>query len=58
MPLKKTLAAQGYERASKKIDIRNELVPVLIKIKEHIDLKQDLPESLYLLATMVKCSVN
>jgi len=55
--LEKTLAAQGYE-GFKKIDIRNELVPVLIKIKEHIDLKQDLPESLYLLATMVKCSVN
>ena len=59
--LEKTLAAQGKdikETGIKKIDIKNELVPVLIKIKENIDLKQDLPESLYLLSTMVKCSVN
>ena len=59
--LEKTLAAQGYdikETGIKKIDLKNELVPVLIKIKENIDLKQDLPESLYLLSTMVKCSVN
>lgn len=56
-----TLAAQGKdikETGIKKIDIKNELVPVLIKIRENIDLKQDLPESLYLLSTMVKCSVN
>ncbi len=55
--LKKTLAAQGYEDM-KEIDIKNELVPVLIKMKENVDLKQDFPESLYLLSTMVKCSVN
>ena len=59
--LEKTLAAQGKdikEIGIKEIDIKNELVPVLIKIRENIDLKQDLPESLYLLSTMVKCSVN
>jgi len=55
--LEKTLAAQGHEIA-RKIDIQNELVPVLIKMRENIDLKQDLPESLYLLSTMVKCSAN
>ena len=59
--LEKTLAARGKDikkAGIQKIDIKNELVPVLIKIKENIDLKQDLPESLYLLSTMVKCSVN
>lgn len=55
--LKKALAAQGYDDI-KEIDIRNELVPVLIKLKDSIDLKKDLPESLYLLSSMVKCSVN
>jgi hypothetical protein len=55
--LKKTLAAQGYEYI-KDIHIKNELVPVLIKMNENSDLKQDLPESLYLLSTMVKCSEN
>ncbi len=52
--LKKALAAQGYEGV-RKVDVRDELVPVLIKLKENIDVKQDLPESLYLLSTMVKC---
>ncbi len=52
-----TLDAQGYD-ALKEIDIKNELIPVLIKMKENVDVKQDLPESLYLLSTMVKCSVN
>ncbi|MBW2707810.1 MAG: LysM peptidoglycan-binding domain-containing protein [Deltaproteobacteria bacterium] len=59
--LEKTLAAQGYdikETGIKEIDIKNELIPVLIKMKKDIDLKQDLPESLYLLSTMVKCSGN
>ena len=59
--LEKTLAAQGKdikEIGIKEIDIKNELVPILIKIQEDIDLKQDLPESLYLLSTMVKCSAN
>jgi len=55
--LKNTLEAQGYE-AIKEIDIKDELIPVLIKMKEIIDVKQDLPESLYLLSTMVKCSLN
>ncbi|MCG6878050.1 MAG: LysM peptidoglycan-binding domain-containing protein [Deltaproteobacteria bacterium] len=54
---KKALAAQGYDDI-KEIDIRNELVPVLIKLKDRIDLKKDLPESLYLLSNMVKCSVK
>jgi hypothetical protein len=59
--LKKTLAARGIEidgTGIKEIDFNNGLVPALIKIRENIDLKQDLPESLYLLSTMVKCSVN
>ena len=55
--LKKALAAQGHDDM-KEIDIRNELVPVLIKLKDSIDLKMDLPESLYLLSSMVKCSAN
>ena len=55
--LKKALAAQGHDDI-KEIDIRNELVPVLIKLKDSIDIKMDLPESLYLLSSMVKCSVN
>ena len=61
LELEKTLAAQGKDikkSGIKEIDIKNELVPVLIKIKENIDLRQDLPESLYLLSTMVKCSIN
>ena len=59
--LEKTLAAQGIDIKAlgiKEIDIKNELVPTLIKIRENVDLKQDLPESLYLLSTMVKCSPN
>ena len=59
--LEKTLAARGKdikELGIKEIDIKNELVPILIKVKENINLKQDLPESLYLLSTMVKCSSN
>ena len=59
--LEKTLAARGKdikELGIKEIDIKNELVPILIKVKENINLKQDLPESLYLLSTMVKCSAN
>jgi hypothetical protein len=59
--LEKTLAAQGIDINAlgiKEIDIKNELVPALIKIRENVDLKQDLPESLYLLSTMVKCSPN
>ncbi|OQY45849.1 MAG: hypothetical protein B6240_08125 [Desulfobacteraceae bacterium 4572_87] len=59
--LETTLAARGkdiHKTGIQKIDIKNELVPVLIKIRENIDLKQDLPESLYLLSTMVKCSNN
>jgi len=55
--LKETLAAQGYENV-KDIHIKDELIPVLIKMKENNDLKQDLPESLDLLSTMVKCSGN
>lgn len=59
--LEKILAARGKdieETGIKEIDIKNELVPILITIKEDISLKQDLPESLYLLSTMVKCSAN
>ena len=55
--LKKTLTAQGHERV-KKIDIQNELMPILIKIREMTNFKKDLPESLYLLSTMMKCSVK
>ena len=55
--LQETLAAQGYP-GIKTIDIENELVPVLAKIRQHADLRQDLPESLYLLSSMVKCSAD
>ncbi len=55
--LERTLANQGYQGV-KEIDIQNELLPILMKIGQNIDLKQDLPESLYLLSTMVKCSIK
>ncbi len=55
--LKNTLADQGYQ-GIKEIDIQNELMPILMKIGQNIDLKKDLPESLYLLSTMVKCSTK
>jgi hypothetical protein len=55
--LEKALAAQGHNSV-KEIDIQNELVPILMKIRQNIDLKLDLSESLYLLSTMVKCSVK
>ena len=59
--LEKSLAARGKDIKGlgiKKIDIKNELIPILIKMKENIKLKLDLPESLYLLSTMSKCSGN
>jgi hypothetical protein len=59
--LEKTLAARGKdikEFGIKEIDIKNELVPILIKMKENNNSKQDLPESLYLLSTLSKCSEN
>jgi LysM domain len=59
--LEKSLAAQGKDIQAlgiREIDIQNELVPILIKMKENINFKQDLPESLYLLSTMTKCSEN
>jgi hypothetical protein len=55
--LKEALTDQGYP-GIKDIDIENELIPVLTRIRERTDLKQDLPESLYLLSTMVKCSAD
>ena len=55
--LEKTLAAQGY-KGIKEIDVQKELVPILAKIRQGIDFKHDLPESLYQLSTMVKCSVK
>lgn len=55
--LEKTLADQGH-KGVKEIDIQTQLVPILIKIGQDIDLKKELPESLYLLSTMVKCSVK
>ena len=59
--IEKTLASRGKdikEIGIEEIDIENELVPILINMQKNNILKQDLPESLYLLSTMSKCTEN